>query len=99
MLSRARRALKVGGDGIISSGMEAEQLRGQLGQNFLIVVPGIRPVKNDVEDDDQKRVVNVEEAFMKGADYIVVGRPIRNATDPRKAAQDIQNKIAALFGN
>jgi orotidine-5'-phosphate decarboxylase len=97
VLSRARRALACGCDGIVSSGMEAKELRDRLGENFLIVVPGIRPIKNDVEDDDQKRVVNVEAAFMKGADYIVVGRPIRNAPDPRKAAQDIQNEIAALF--
>jgi orotidine-5'-phosphate decarboxylase len=97
VLSRARRALKVGCAGVISSGLEAEQLRSLLGQNFLIVMPGIRPVKNAVDEDDQKRVVNVEDAFMKGADYIVVGRPIRSAPDPRKAAQDIQDKIATLF--
>jgi orotidine-5'-phosphate decarboxylase len=97
VLSRARRALEVGCDGIISSGLEAEQLRDRLGHNFLIVMPGIRPGTNAVDGDDQKRVVNVEEAFMKGADYIVVGRPIRNAADPKKAAQEIQNKIGKLF--
>lgn len=98
VLSRARRALSVGCDGVISSGQEAEDLRDSLGDNFLIVVPGIRPVENiEIEEDDQKRTVNVEEAFLKGADYIVVGRPIRLATDPRKAAQDIQEKISDLF--
>jgi orotidine-5'-phosphate decarboxylase len=60
----------------------------------LIVVPGIRPVANV---DDQKRTVDVEEAFLKGADYIVVGRPIRSAADPKEAAEKIQNRIAALF--
>ncbi len=94
VLSRAKRALAVGCDGVISSGLEAEGLRGELGDNFLIVVPGIRPVANV---DDQKRTVDVEDAFRKGADYIVVGRPIREASDPRQAAQAIQNRIAKLF--
>jgi orotidine-5'-phosphate decarboxylase len=94
VLSRARRALEIGCDGVISSGLEASGLRDHLGQNFLIVCPGIRPVKNT---DDQKRTVDVEEAFTNGADYIVVGRPIRQAGDPLKAAQDMQAKIKGLF--
>jgi len=94
VLSRARRALEIGCDGVISSGLEASGLRDYLGQNFLIVCPGIRPVQNT---DDQKRTVGVEEAFMNGADYIVVGRPIRQADDPSKAAQDMQAKIEGLF--
>ena len=94
VLSRAERAFAIGCHGVISSGMEAEGLRNKLGENLLIVVPGIRPVANL---DDQKRVVDVEDAFRKGADYIVVGRPIRNAPDPLKAAEDIQARIARLF--
>jgi orotidine-5'-phosphate decarboxylase len=94
VLSRAQRALDLGCDGVISSGLEAERLRGALGPNFLVVVPGIRPVANK---DDQKRTVDVEEAFEKGADYIVVGRPIAQAPDPRAAAQAIQARIASLF--
>src|ERR1700746_3127418 len=66
VLSRARRALAIGCDGVISSGLEAEELRSTLGKNFLVVVPGIRPVANI---DDQKRTVDVEDAFKKGADY------------------------------
>jgi len=94
VLSRARRALEIGCDGVISSGLEAEQLRAHLGDGFLIVVPGIRPVANV---DDQKRTVDVEAAFLKGADYIVVGRPIRDASDPRAAAEQIQERIRRLF--
>lgn len=94
VLSRAKRALNIGCDGVISSGQEAEALRSELGENFLIVCPGIRPVKNI---DDQKRTVNVEEAFRKGADYIVVGRPIRYAPDPAKAAKRIQDRINRIF--
>ncbi|HUZ72537.1 MAG TPA: orotidine-5'-phosphate decarboxylase [Stellaceae bacterium] len=95
VLSRARRALEIGCDGVISSGLEAARLREYLGENFLVVVPGIRPVANV---DDQKRTVDVEDAFRAGADYIVVGRPIRNAADPKRAADDIQRRIATVFG-
>jgi orotidine-5'-phosphate decarboxylase len=94
VLSRARRSLALGCDGVVSSGLEAERLRESLGDRFLIVTPGIRPVANT---DDQKRTVDVEQAFRNGADYIVVGRPIRDAADPRAAAERIQDRIRALF--
>jgi len=96
VLSRARRALLHGCDGVISSGLEAKALRESLGERLLIVSPGIRPVENRLVDD-QKRVVTVRGAFLSGADYIVVGRPIRNAPDPRAAAMQIQATIAELF--
>jgi orotidine-5'-phosphate decarboxylase len=96
VLSRARRALEMGCDGVISSGLEAPDLRRELGPRLLVVTPGIRPVANV---DDQKRIVNVEQAFLNGADYIVVGRPIKNAPDPRLAAEDIQTTIAGVFGH
>jgi len=96
VLSRARRAIRLGCDGVISSGLEAARLRAELGSSFLIVSPGIRPVENR-PDDDQKRTVDVEDAFLRGADYIVVGRPIRQAAAPRAKAEEIQAKIAGLF--
>jgi len=92
VLSRARRALRLGCDGVVCSGLEAGKLRTELGAKFMVVTPGIRPVTND-RVDDQKRVVTVREAFQNGADYIVVGRPIKNAADPRAAAQAIQGQI------
>ncbi len=94
VLSRARRALQAGCDGVISSGLEAKRLKAQYQDKLLVVVPGIRPVENE---DDQKRTVDVAQAFANGADYIVVGRPIRSAADPRAAAQAIQRTIAAIF--
>jgi orotidine-5'-phosphate decarboxylase len=96
VLSRARRALELGCDGVISSGLEARALRESLGEKLLLVTPGIRPVENRPLDD-QKRVVTVEEAFRGGADYIVVGRPIRQAPDPYRAAKAIQETIRGLF--
>ncbi len=98
VLSRARRALEIGCDGIVSSGLEAADIRQELGDRLIIVTPGIRPVKNI---DDQKRTVDVEEAFRNGADYIVIGRPIREPVDfasPRQAAESIQERIRTLFG-
>ena len=96
VLSRARAALEAGCDGVISSGLEARALKRELGDRLLVVTPGIRPVQNR-EADDQKRTVDVAQAFTNGADYIVVGRPIRQAPDPRAAAQAIQATIASLF--
>ncbi|MFQ5547856.1 MAG: orotidine-5'-phosphate decarboxylase [Woeseia sp.] len=96
VVSRARRALQAGCDGVISSGQEAAVLRQRLDDRLLVVTPGIRPVDNRPVED-QKRVVTVEQAFSSGADYIVIGRPIRDADDPRAAAQAIQTRIAEQF--
>jgi orotidine-5'-phosphate decarboxylase len=97
VLSRARRALALGCDGVISSGLEVPALRAEVDNKLLVVSPGIRPVENR-PSDDQKRVVTVEQAFRNGADYIVVGRPIRDAADPRAAALAVQAQIRAVFG-
>jgi orotidine-5'-phosphate decarboxylase len=94
VLRRARAALDAGCDGVVASGLEVGPLRQTLGADFLIVSPGIRPVGRD---DDQRRVVTPEQAFRGGADYIVVGRPVREADDPRAAAVAIQRTIANLF--
>jgi orotidine-5'-phosphate decarboxylase len=95
VLSRARRAIEAGCDGVISSGLEAQALKSEFKDRLLVVTPGIRPVDNRA--DDQKRTVDVAQAFANGADYIVVGRPIREAPDPRAAAQGIQQTIATIF--
>ncbi|MEN9902815.1 MAG: orotidine 5-phosphate decarboxylase [Pseudomonadota bacterium] len=96
VLSRARRSLEAGCDGIISSGLEAPLIRKELGPRIMVVTPGIRPVENRVSDD-QKRTVDVAQAFRNGADYIVMGRPIRGAADPKAAAEAVQASIATVF--
>jgi orotidine-5'-phosphate decarboxylase len=93
VLSRARRALEAGCDGVVASALESRAMRAALGPKLLVVTPGVRPVDNRPVDD-QKRVVSVPQAFEYGADYIVVGRPIRDAADPRAAAEAIQQQIA-----
>ena len=100
VLSRARRALEIGCAGVVSSGLEVERLRHEMGASaagFLVVTPGIRPLDNRADADDQKRVTDVAEAFCAGADYIVVGRPITQADNPASAAEEIQREINALF--
>jgi orotidine-5'-phosphate decarboxylase len=79
---------------VISSGLEVPKLRDEVDSKLLVVTPGIRPVDNKPAGD-QKRVVTVDTAFGNGADHIVVGRPIRDADDPRQAAESIQATIAA----
>ncbi len=96
VLSRAKRAFEIGCDGVISSGLEAAALRAEVDNRLLVVTPGIRPVENRPADD-QKRTVDVRQAFLNGADHIVVGRPIRDANDPRAAAESIQQTIAGVF--
>jgi len=97
VLSRARRALEAGCDGVVASGLELPAMRKAVDRRLLIVTPGIRPVENR-PTDDQKRVVTVEQAFAGGADHIVVGRPIRDARDPRAAAEEMQQTIASVCG-
>jgi orotidine-5'-phosphate decarboxylase len=94
VLYRAKRALEIGCDGIISSGIEAPRLRNELGNNFLIVTPGIRPDTGiEVPEDDQKRIVTAQDAIINGADYVVVGRPIRKAKDPIAVVESMQHEI------
>ena len=96
VLARARGAVETGCDGVIASGLEAARLKAQFKDRLLVVTPGIRPAESK-PSDDQKRTVDVAQAFAAGADHIVVGRPIRQAPDPRAAAQAIQGTIAKLF--
>ena len=101
VLSRAKRALQLGCDGVVSSGLEVAALRDAVDHALITVCPGIRPVFNDTAADsgDQKRVMTPAQAISAGADYLVIGRPIRTADDPRAAAERVQQEIkAALAG-
>ena len=94
VISRAKRAFEAGCDGIVSSGLEVPYIRKYVDNKLIAVTPGIRPVLND---DDQKRVVDVGTAFKSGSDYIVIGRPIKNAENRYQAASDIQKIIRSVF--
>ncbi len=94
---RARKAIAAGIDGLICSGLEAARLRAELGEAPLIITPGIRAA-DEKGSDDQKRTMTLTQAFEAGADHIVVGRPIRNAPNPRAAAEAMQAEISGMFG-
>ena len=94
VISRAKRAFEAGCDGVVSSGLEVPHIREHVDNKLIAVTPGIRPVAND---DDQKRVVDVVTAFKSGSDYIVVGRPIKNAENRYQAASNIQKIIKSTF--
>ena len=97
VLERAGGALAAGCDGVIASGLEAAGIKSKYGERLLVVAPGIRPTGGDPAD--QKRTVDVAQAFRNGADYIVVGRPIRDEKDPAAAAAAIQATIAGIFSS
>jgi len=97
VLRRARAAAEIGCAGVICSGLEVAGIKAKVGGHLLAVTPGIRPAGGDV--GDQKRVVDVAQAFRNGADYIVVGRPIRDAKDPAAAAEAIQATIAGIYSS
>ncbi|MCI5143549.1 MAG: orotidine-5'-phosphate decarboxylase [Candidatus Electrothrix sp. ATG1] len=95
VLHRARKAFEIGCDGVVSSALEAEPLRNDLGENFLVVTPGIRPGANvDDGSDDQKRIATAKQAIINGADHVVIGRPIRDSKDPIALIRDLHKEIA-----
>ena len=92
---RARQAWAAGCDGLVCSGREVAVVRQALGSEPLLVTPGIRPAWSLVDGDDQKRVVTPARAISDGADFLVVGRPIRDAADPAEAAARVVEEIAS----
>ena len=94
VVARSKKALDIGCAGVIASAQEAPRIRAAVGPKLAIVTPGIRPAQTS---DDQRRVMTPQAAFENGVDYIVVGRPLRDAADPRAAAESIQQTISQLF--
>jgi len=94
VVERALLAIDSGAAGIVASGVETPRLRRELGGDYLIVTPGIRPAGTDAGRDDQKRIVTAGQAISGGADHVVVGRPIRDAADPISLIETMQEEIA-----
>lgn len=91
---RAEVALSAGCSGVVCSPSEAADVRRRFGTQPVIVTPGIRPAWALVDGDDQRRTASVADAVAAGSDYLVVGRPIRNAADPVDAAERVVDEIA-----
>jgi len=90
---RAKRAMELGCDGVVSSGLEVEKMRSELGEKLLIVTPGIRLDPKSDSGDDQKRIVTAGMAIGTGASHLVVGRPITKVKDPIKVIELMQQEI------
>lgn len=93
--ARAALADEVGCDGVVASGKESEAIRAKIGPRLQIITPGVRPPGKGT--DDHARVTTPSQAIAAGADYLVVGRPIRDALDPAAAASDILAEMQAAF--
>lgn len=97
VIDRAEMAKAAGCVGIVCSGNEVKMIKKTLGRDFIAVTPGIRPIWDEMETHDQKRVVTPATAVKNGSDYLVIGRPIRDAKNPKEAALRIAEEIESVL--
>ena len=96
-MKRAAMAYDTGCCGVVCSGLEVAAVKKEFGKDFIAVTPGIRPESPGKAADDQRRITTPARAIESGADYLVIGRPIRDAEDPQSAAEKIADEIAAAL--
>ncbi len=99
VIRRARLAKEAGCAGVICSGLEAKAIKKEFGKDFLAVTPGIRPAYSVTADEDQQRITTPAQAIQNGSDYLVIGRPVRGADDPKQAALRIAEEIKQALTN
>jgi len=99
VLLKAHIAKEAGCAGVVCSGLEVEAVKAALGKDFIAVTPGIRPSWSVLSKDDQKRIITPYQAIKRGADYLVVGRPIRASKDPIEAAQKVLDEIETAISD
>lgn len=97
VLQRAEMAKSAGCAGIICSGLEARAIKATFGSDFVAVTPGIRPLWSVTKGDDQQRITTPAQAIADGSDYLVIGRPIRDAEDPKEAVKQITQEIESVI--
>jgi orotidine-5'-phosphate decarboxylase len=97
VLQRAETAKSAGCTGVICSGLEVKAIKAALGPDFLAVTPGIRPSWSVTNDEDQQRITTPAQAIADGSDYLVIGRPIRDAEDPKEAVLRIAEEIREVI--
>ena len=97
VLLKARMAREAGCQGVVCSGLEVARIKQEVGRDLIAVTPGIRPAWSVVDQDDRKRIVTPGQAVKNGADYVVIGRPIRDAKDPPQAARQVAEEIASAL--
>ena len=97
VMNRARMAMEAGCMGVVCSGLEVKTIKENFGKNFVALTPGIRPFWEGTKEDDQRRIITPAGAIQNGSDYLVIGRPIRDANDPKEAAIRITEEIEAAL--
>ncbi len=97
VLQRAEMAKSAGCAGVICSGLEARAIKATFGSDFVAVTPGIRPLWSVTKGDDQQRITTPAQAIADGSDYLVIGRPIRDAEDPKEAVKQIIQEIESVI--
>ncbi len=97
VMKRAGMAKEAGCAGVVCSGLEVKKIKADFGDDFIAVTPGIRPAWEGMQEDDQQRISTPARAVKNGSDYLVIGRPIRNAKDPREAAVKIAGEIETVL--
>ena len=97
VMKRALMAKATGCIGVVCSGLEVNMIKNNVGKDFIAVTPGIRPQWDRVGKDDQQRVTSPAEAVRNGSDYLVIGRPIRDAKNPKEAALKIAAEIKTVL--
>lgn len=97
VLKHAAMAMAAGCSGVVCSGLEVKMIKETFGKDFVVVTPGIRPAWDGMSKDDQQRVTTPARSIQNGADYLVIGRPIRDAADPKEAALRIAREIETVL--
>ncbi|MEW5909123.1 MAG: orotidine-5'-phosphate decarboxylase [Thermodesulfobacteriota bacterium] len=97
VIKKAEMAKDAGCAGVVCSGNEVKSIKEKFGEGFITITPGIRPIWDETRGDDQVRIVTPEEAIQNGADYLVIGRPIRDASDPPAAAKRVADEIELML--
>ena len=97
VMNRARMAMEAGCMGVVCSGLEVKMIKENFGKSFVVLTPGIRPSWDVLIKDDQQRITTPAVAIKNGADYLVIGRPIRDTNDPKEAAIRITKEIEAAL--
>ena len=97
VMNRARMAMEAGCIGVVCSGLEVKIIKENFGKDFVTLTPGIRPFWGGTKEDDQRRITTPAQAIDNGSDYLIIGRPIRDAKNPKEAAIHIAEEIEAVL--
>ncbi len=96
-MNRAQMAMDAGCAGVVCSGLEVKMIKEKFGKDFVALTPGIRPSWEGMNKNDQQRITTPAQAIKNGSDYLIIGRPIRDAKNPKEAAINIAKEIETVL--